>query len=266
MKTTVAFFGALAGVAGVVGLYFGLGIGWLGLAIVIGVTLVSYILVHHTATTGFGEFMRGWLIGFNAGLNGFLGAVVYALLLGPAGVAVGVLLGVLNFLAVFPVISQGEVFQGFLGWLCLLQPMSYLIAGLGVVFYLTNLILHPVALITGTKFLRVLGLRVDWKTGTFFQRGGLFSNLNPVHTAYNMGNFSFVDKKTPTKTSAKTPDWHIEHEAGHTLNLATFGSLFHLIGAFNEVVLGTGADDFAERLAESNNPATSQTNIIAMWT
>lgn len=257
MKTTVAFFGALAGVAGVAGLYFGLGIGWISLAIVVGVTLIGYIVAHLTATTGFGEFMRGLLIGFNAGLNGFLGAAVYAWLLGPAGVAVGGILGVLNFLAVFPVFSRSEVFQGFLGWLCLFQPMAYLVAGLGLLFYLTNLLLHPVALITGTKFLRVLGLRVDWKTGTFFQRGGLCSNLNPAHTAYNMGNFSFVDQSTTI--------WPIEHEAGHTLNLATFGSLFHLFGAFDEIVIGTGADDLAERLAESNNPSTARGNIIAMW-
>ncbi len=154
--------------------------------------------------------------------------------------------------------SRSEVFQGFLGWLCLLQPMSYLVAGLGLFFYLANLILHPVALITRTQYLRILGMRVDWKTGTFFQRGGLFSNMNLIDTAYNMGNFSFVDK-------APGP-WHIEHEAGHTLNLATFGSLFHLVGAIDENLTGGGANAFAERLAESNNPSTTQSNIIAMWT
>ncbi len=258
MKIKMAFFGALAGAAGVVGLYFGLGINWISLAIVGSVTLLSYIGAHFTVTTGFGEFMRGWLIGLNASLNGFLGAVVYSLLLGPAGVAVGATLGVLNFVTVFPVISRSEVFQGFLGWLCLLQPMSYLVAGVGLFFYLTNLILHPIALITGTQYLRVLGMQVDWKTGTFFQRGGLFSNLNPEDTAYNMGSFSFVDKDSRT--------WHIHHEAGHTLNLATFGSLFHFIGAINENVTGAGANAFAERLAESNNPSTTQGNIIAMWT
>lgn len=257
MKPTVAFFGTLAGAAGIAGLYFGLGIDWISLAVVFGVTLISYIVAHLTATTGFGEFMRGWLIGLNAGLNGFLGAVVYSQLLGPAGVAVGVLLGLLNFLAVFPVISRNEVFQGVLGWLCVLQPMSYLVAGLGLLFYLVNLLLHPVALITRIQYLRVLGLRVDWKTGTFFQRGGLISNMNPIDTAFNMGNFSFVDKNSG--------NWHIEHEAGHTLNLATFGSLFHLLGAVDENVIGGGANAFAERLAESNNPTTTQANIIAMW-
>lgn len=258
MKSIVALFGTLAGVAGVVGLYFGLGIGWISLAIIVGVTLLSYIGAHFTAATGFGEFMRGWLIGLNAGLNGFLGAVVYYHLLGPAGVAVGVILGALNFVTVFPVVSRNEVFQGFLGWLCLLQPMSYLVAGLGFLFYLVNLILHLVSLATKTRYLRIIGMRIDWKTGTFFQRGGLISNMNPIDTAFNMGTFSFVDKNSSA--------WHIEHEAGHTLNLATFGSLFHLVGAINENVTGSGANAFAERLAESNNPSTTQGNIIAMWT
>lgn len=258
MKPKVATSGAIAGVAGVVGLYFSMGINWLSLAIVGGVTLLSYIGAHFTATTGFGEFMRGWLIGLNAGLNGFLGAIVYATLPGPAGIAIGAVLGALNFLTVFPVISRSEVFQGFLGWFCLLQPMSYLVAGLGFLFYIVNLVLHPVSLVTRTQYLRVLGMRVDWKTGTFFQRGGLISNLNPIDTAFNMGNFSFVDKNSST--------WHIEHEAGHTLNLAAFGSLFHLFGAINENVTGGGANALAERLAESNNPSTTQSNIIAMWT
>lgn len=258
MKPKVAIIGALVGVAGIVGLYFGLGINWISLAIVVGVSLLSYIAAHFTATRGFGEFMRGWLIGLNAGLNGFLGAVVYSLLLGPVGVAAGVLLGLLNFVTVIPAISRSEVFQGFLGWLCLLQPMSYLVAGLGFLFYLVNLLLHLVALVTRVQYLRVLGMRVDWKTGTFFQRGGLISNLNPIDTAFNMGNFSFVD--------SNSRPWHIDHEAGHTLNLAAFGSLFHLVGAINENVTGAGANAFAERLAESNNPATTQSNIIAMWT
>src|SRR6185503_4764568 len=112
-------------------------------------------------------------------------------------------------------------------------------------------------IITGGKveYLRVQALRMDWKTGTTFVRGGLIANLNYLDTAFNMGNFSFVD--------AKSNDWHIDHEAGHTLNLAAFGSVFHLIGAFDENVLGRGHQALAERIADSNS--CSGGSNIPMW-
>jgi len=258
MNPLVAMFGTLAGAGGIAGLYFGLGVDWLPLAIVAGVIVLGYILARLTAQTRFGDFMRGCLIGINAGLNGFLGVTLYSALLGPAGWVLGITLGVLDFLTVFPAVSRSEVFQGVLGWMCVLMPMSYLVAGIGLLFFLVNLILHPIGLAAKVQKLRIRAMRVDWKTGTFFQRGGWISNLNPIDTAFNMGNFSFVDEASGA--------WHLDHEAGHTLNLAAFGSVFHLIGAVDENVTGGGANAFSERIAESNNPSTTQGNIIPMWT
>ena len=71
-----------------------------------------------------------------------------------------------------------------------------------------------------------------------------------------MGNFSFVDYKSS--------GWHMEHEAGHTLNLAAFGSVFHLIGALDENATTRGANAFSERLAESNSTGVRGSNI-PMW-
>jgi hypothetical protein len=126
-----------------------------------------------------------------------------------------------------------------------------------VVFYGLNFFGHLIVWLPFKKgYFRVLGLRLDWKTGTFFQKGGFISNLNYRNTAFNMGNFSFVDK-------GSEKGWHIEHEAGHALNLAAFGSVFHLIGALDENVLGRGNRAYAELLAESNSSGGS--DVIPMW-
>ena len=70
-----------------------------------------------------------------------------------------------------------------------------------------------------------------------------------------MGNFCFVDRAHP--------HMEIEHEAGHTLNLAAFGSIFPLVGAIDENVIRNGANAFSERLADSNDPHASST--LPMW-
>ncbi len=133
-----------------------------------------------------------------------------------------------------------------------LLPMSWLIVGLGLLFYIVSGLLH---LVTGGRVpcLRLLESGVDWKTGTFFVKGGLVANLNYTD-AFNMGNFAFVDFQAGA--------WHKEHEAGHTLNLAAFGSFFHLLGAVDEnVVPRRHGNVYSERLAESNSSHSSGSNI-----
>ena len=51
-----------------------------------------------------------------------------------------------------------------------------------------------------------------------------------------MGNFAFLTKGNATSAHL------IEHEAGHTLNLAIWGTVVHLIGALDENVFGGGAN------------------------
>ena len=260
LMSWIAFVGALVATGGMAGLYFGLGVSWIALAVVAGVVLASYVAgaaaASFSATHGFAEFMRGWLVGINAGLNGFLAFALLDAIAGPApGIAVGASLGLVNLISVFRPISQSEVYQGFIGWLNWAMPMSWLVVVLGFVFYLISFLGH--AFTAGrVQYLRIQALAMDWKTGTFFMRGGLIANLNPIDTAFNMGNFSFVDYQSS--------GWHMEHEAGHTLNLAAFGSLFHLIGALDENATRRGANAFSERLAESNSSGTGVTNI-PMW-
>lgn len=262
LKTGVAFVGSLVGLGAAAGLYFGFGISWIGLAVLAGAGLVLYVVAalassSTSSTTGFGELMRGLLVGLNAGLNGLIAHVVAGQFASVwASVAIGVGVGLLGYLSVFAPISQSEFYQGVIGWLTWLMPMSWLIVALGLGFLVFSLVL---SLVTGFQvpYLRIRGLRVEWKTGTIFVKGGLVANLNYLDTAFNMGNFSFVDMNSA--------DWHMEHEAGHTLNLSAFGAVFHLVGALDEnVIPGRGARAYAERIAESNVPGSTLATI-PMW-
>jgi hypothetical protein len=132
--------------------------------------------------------------------------------------------------------------------------MSWLIVAIGFLFYLFSALLH-LATLGKVPYLKIQNVDADWSTGTLFIKGGLIANLNYLDTAFNMGNFSFVDYKSGV--------WHKNHEAGHTLNLAAFGCLFHLIGALDENVIH-GASAYSERLAESNSSGSTGTNI-PMW-
>jgi hypothetical protein len=260
LKSSIVLLGAFFSILVIAALCIGLKISWLTLGIVVILSVLGYIVAAVSAasritTSSFGEFMRGWLIGLNTGLNGFLAFALFNYLGGiPVAIIIGASIALLNLITVFGPVSNNEVFQGILGWLTWLMPMSWLVVLLGAIFYLICLLGHAV---TGGKvaYLKIQDAAVDWKTGTFFIKGGLISNLNYLDTAFNMGNFSFVDYKSN--------GWHKDHEAGHTLNLAAFGSVFHLIGALDENVF-RGSNAYAERLAESNSSGSSGSNI-PMW-
>jgi hypothetical protein len=258
LNNLLASIGAGAGITLTLIVFLVAGPGWILLTIAGGVVLATYIVAAVTVTpaTKVSEFFRGLLVGLNSCLNGCL---IYSLLhlAAPlaAALTLGVVIGVINLLAVLRWISQAEFYQGILGWLNWVLPMSWPIVALGLTFVIFSLLL---ALVTGFQvdYLRLQGGRIDWATGTFFIKGGLISNMNAWDTAFNMGNFAFVDKNSS--------HWEIEHEAGHTLNLAAFGWIFHLLGAFDEIVLQRGANAYAERIAESNDTGTSGNNI-PMW-
>lgn len=262
LRTGIAVIGALLGAGGASGAFLGLGMVWAALGIVAGIVLVGYVVAAVTAlpahqTTIAGELTRGLLVGLNAAANGFVAAALLEAAGAPvAGVVTGAVLGALNLLAVIGPVSCSEVFQGAIGWLTWIFPMSWLVVGLGLAFLLISLLLHGVT-VGRVPYLRIQNAGTDWKTGTFFFKGGLIANLNYRDTAFNMGNFSFVDYKSG--------GWHKDHEAGHTLNLTAFGSIFHLVGAVDENVLpARGARAFAERIAESNDTGRSGMNI-PMW-
>ncbi len=261
LKVGMAFLGSLIGLGAAAAVYFGFGISWITLIVIAGVSLAGYlaaaIATPRTSLTRFGEVMRGLLIGFNAGLNGVLAyLLVSAAGAGGEAIAVGIGIGTVNYLAVFAPISQTGAYQGFVGYTCWLMPMSWPIVGLGTAFLIVSFLGALITLFR-IDYMRITSMRVDWKTGTIFVQGGFVANLNYLNTAFNMGNYAFVDRNSSS--------WHIDHEAGHTLNLAAFGSIFHLIGAIDEnIIPGRGHMAYAERIAESNDSGSSGANI-PMW-
>ncbi|MEM9550865.1 MAG: toxin TcdB middle/N-terminal domain-containing protein [Pseudomonadota bacterium] len=220
--------------------------GALILAPLIGITTVSYAIAHNNQGQPLGEFFRGFMIGMNAGLNA---GVLTMLGAGSLGVAIGVL----GFLGSIDGIASSEVYQGIIGWSNWVSPMSWLVTIPGALMWMLNGLGHlifwsfPQLWNGGIQAFRITGMRMDWQTGMLSTRGGWITAGMPANAlAFNMGNFSWVHPRSGA-------DWHMDHEAGHNLNLAVFGSIFHYIGAIHEVPLGAGLGAFAEIHAESNN-------------
>jgi hypothetical protein len=266
MKTSVAFVGSLVGLIAVVvsgillKVFSDQGQSWgIFIAVVAGVTIVLYIVGGIDPLSSFGAFCRGCMIGLNAGDNAVLIMALLSPLTGTAaGAIIGAVLGLLVWLSVFDVISRSDIYKGFLGWLNILLPASWPIIGLGLVFLIGDVLGYLlIGLIFKVDFFRINDVNVGGATGTWLLKGGMIGNMNIYKTAFNMGNFIFVHKD-----SAST---HQDHESGHALNLGAFGSVFHLIGWFDEFLpgIGRGASAFAERLADSND--TSSSNGIPIW-
>jgi hypothetical protein len=236
----------------------------ISLGVVGGMILLTYIVANVTAGSKFGEVLRGLLIGINAGLNFAILFALLTIILGPSGtaafnpIALGIAIGLstINFSTTLGFLTQSDIYQGFIGYLNWFLPMSWLVVGLGFIFMCLNALGALCLGLPGVAFFKISKFTVDWKTGTIFMKGGWISNANPINTAYNMGNFSFVDSSYSGMA--------IEHEAGHTLNLAAFGSIFHLIGAIDENIIRRGEYALSELLAESNVPSTPGPSL-KMW-
>jgi hypothetical protein len=265
MKATAwRALGALAGLVGGIGLGLvitkGFGanffLGLLAVAALIGVCVVLYFVARTQTTAGSraGELMPGVLLGVNTGVN----AVLIAALVGPI---VAVVVCVLPALAIIEPVSRSDIYQAPLGWGNFLLPMSWPIVGLGLLILIFSGILALVNLAIHSTFLEIEKLKLQAKSGTTFLVGGLGgnANLNPDSTGYNMGSFAFL-------RHGKSSEYLFEHESGHTLNLAIWGPVVHLIGALDENVFGGHANAYTELFAESNVPPSSrQGPIFPMW-
>ena len=191
----------------------------IGAGLLIGLMVVSYVVADATAGTAFGEFMRGFMIGVNAGMN----AVFATMLFGPV---IGIALGVINFLAAIDEVASNPIYQGILGWSSWLMPMSWLATGVGLVVFLINVVFGFFAHMVPTWFggtgwdqARINSVSIDWGTGTIVMHGGMFT---VARGGYNLGNFAYIHRDSPADASL------VGHETGHTLNVAAFGSIFHL--------------------------------------
>lgn|GEM_PF-6699837 len=218
---------------------------------------------HETAAV-----MRGLLIGIASGMNFILAFNIYGAWFGQTvGLIIGLALFVLGLLGSFKGASQNEFYQGVIGWLSWMAPMSWPVLLLGMIFMVIS---FPLALIglAGVDFFKIGGAStadasvqkkvfdVDWKTGTFFLVGGIGSNANYAKTAYNMGNVGFIHRNAQSD--------HTEHEAGHNLSLFVFGWIVHIVGAIDENVVGYHTQALTELLAESNDSSGTGAKLL-MW-
>lgn len=235
-------------------------------------------------------FVRGLLIGLNAGMNLLLGTTaiggILTAYLGPVGVfigcAAGIILVVVNLLtAGMPTDNQdaNKAIKCIVGWMSWLMPTNWIITFLGWILYLINALFS--VLLGWTPFYGLYlinAVLIEWPYGTLFIEGGIGSNLwpqGPIHArgGYNLGLFGFIHADTipivePLTrlrflVGLGTTDFIFkndlrEHESGHNLNLTALGSYFHLIGAVDENVpwgrVPRLANAYAERLADSNVP------------
>lgn len=170
---------------------------------------------------------RGFIIGLTSGIN----FTVMGLLVHPV---VGLVLGLVCFLAVIPPISRNIVYQGILSWSSWLQPMTYLVMPLGILLFFVNLILTLV--LTGG----FPAVRFDLTTATFETLGGVVVAFLTGLTGFtaggfNLGNFTFLGPvATPTSFTPGAGGGLSTHETGHTLTVAAFGGFFGWINAVDE--------------------------------
>jgi len=212
------------------------------------VVLIGYIVCAATVGDSAGEFFRGLLVGVNSAVNWVLASALF-------GPVFAIIVSGLAFLSSIGALSKSTLYQGVLGYLNWLLPASWPIVALGFSFFLLCGLGALSLGLAGAVYFKIKRVALEWKTGTLFTHGGWISNLNPIDTAFNMGNFAFVDSASLVM--------HFEHESGHTLNLAAFGSVFHLLGALDENVL-RGINALSERLAESHVPTSSRPQL-GMW-
>jgi RHS repeat-associated protein len=246
----IAIIAAVVMTGGLAGVLLGIG---LALVASLAVTGVSYLIASNVdPNSAFGQFMRGFMIGFNTGMNATLATAMF-------GPWVGIGIGIVGFLATFDGIAQNSVYQGILGWSSWLMPMSWAGTGMGLLFYAFNLI---VAGVTGNQWsaAKIDKLAIDWKTGTIVMVGGAIRN----QTAFNLGNFVFINKDWTDNPASFGYDAVLNHETGHTLNNAAFGVGFSIGDFVGEQLLKGGATDYGEQMAESHTNRPGRPTI-PMW-
>jgi len=244
---------------------------------------------------------RGALIGLNAGLNFVMATVAAGALTAPfvgssavwIGLAFGILCGLVSFLAALtPDMTPpaNAALRFVIGWFAWILPMSWPVVMLGWIAFAVTVLVHVALSLPfhpWAPYFRIVNLTVWVPNGTLFLEGGVVANswvqgAISSRGAYDLGFVSFVHAQTiqfaalSGSIAVLTPDGLTRdasaaeadslklHESGHNLNLAAFGSFFHLIDAVDENVVDRKADAYAERLAEDNDP-TPAGPVLSQW-
>ena len=125
------------------------------------------------------------------------------------------------------------------------MPMSWLATGIGLVLFLINLIAAGLSW-NGSWYwhsARIDSIHIHWETGAIVMEGGLI-HAPKGNDGFDVGNFAFLNSGAPYHTEL--------HETGHALNVAAFGSIFHLIPGVIEQQTSSNDSSYSEHLAESH--------------
>lgn len=175
-------------------------------------------------------------------LNAVLNLAVWCWLSPSWGFILGLPLAAVGVLGAIRAVAKRPGYQRVLGWASWLMPMSWPASILG-------LLVFAGAMIRGSR------ARVDAGSGTIETYG--LPRIG-FRGGFNLGNFSFLLGTAPTPFTAIGIS---SHETGHTLNVAAFGSVWHLIGNGidqNVKPFARGARAYGELLAESRLPERDQ--------
>jgi hypothetical protein len=220
------------------------------------------------------RFARGALIGMNACFTAMLTWIllpwltqgipalgsIMLLSTGILGTA-GVVIAFANLLALDESICADRSYAAVLGWSSWIAAGSTVVNLVGFVFWLISIV--------ASWFGSQLRLTFEWWTGSWVVHGGPL-HITAIPTAYDLGNFLLVDPRLAATNPVFLPGVSINgvptnivhgatatgltfHETGHTLNVAAFGSWFHLIGAIDEnFIAANGANAYSELLPEGH--------------
>lgn len=232
------------------------------------------------------RFARGALIGMNACFTMLLtwlllpwiaqpiptlGSVL--LLSSPLLGIAGFVIAIINLMALDESICADRSYAAVLGWTSWVAAGSMVVNLLGLLFWIISVV--------ASWFGSTLRLAFEWWTGSWVIHGGPL-HVTAVPTAYDLGNFLLVDPRLSATSPVFLPQVNVAgtaldlvhgataiglafHETGHTLNVAAFGSWFHLIGAIDEnYISSNGAAVYSELLPEGH-ARDSTRPWIALW-
>jgi len=212
-------------------------------------------------------FARGLMIGTNAPINfvvlpylpawvvlqlGLPGLLPFWILAIPFLWMLSTIVLIANVLTLDEGSCGDPIFEAVLGYLTWVMPSAFVINVIGFIFVIIDI----VSFFFGVP----LRFAFEWWIGVVTVHGGVVhpTLIGGIPTAFNTGLFIFVHpvfaEKTPINVPGSTAFWTADgllfHESGHTMNVAAFGSWWHLTGAIDEAIQGSAA--FAEMLAESH--------------
>lgn len=231
---------------------------------------------------------RGACAGVNAAINFLLGVgvippyLVMALGQNAGGLLSFVALAAILVASIIPfrrnpatgIVAAGE--RTAIGWLVCLLPTAWLMEVLGLVLFLISLAIHgTVGLFV--PMMTISGMRLRSDTGSVIVIGGIAANLNPAPT-YNIGTFTFVRTISPAVIPIyNDPPFFAaaasvqNHEIGHQLNLAAFGTAFNLVGFVDQwlgpLIFGGAYSIYGEDLASTNDNSSTPffPTPLSMW-